>query len=109
MTTVISKPTISWIDFSSEDLRRARDLIKGMQDEGVLDELGFGILQSAIADRLYPATTTVMTTSRYLYFVPAIYALLERRRFRSADVDDQARELQDELREVLGRNEAQGV
>lgn len=109
MWAVASRPTISWVDFSSEDLRRARDLIKGMQEEGVLDELGFGILQSAIADRLYPATTTVMTTSRYLYFVPATYALLERRRVRSGNVDDQARELQDELREVLARNETQGV
>lgn len=109
MGSVVSKPSISWLDFSPEDLRRARDLIKGMQVEGVVDELGFGTLQSAIADRLYPATTTVMTTSRYLYFVPAIYVLLERRRTRSADVDEQARELQDQLREVLARNESQGV
>ena len=74
MLWVAAKPSISWVDFSPEDLRRARDPTKGMQPKGVLDELGFGILQSAMADRLYPATTTVMTTSRYLYFVPAIYS-----------------------------------
>lgn len=107
--TAVSRPSISWVDFSPEDLRRARDLIKGMQDEGVLDELGFGILQSAIADRLYPATTTVMTVSRYLYFVPAIYTLLERQRIPTREIDNEARDLQDQLRRVLDANETQYV
>jgi hypothetical protein len=104
--------SIEWIDLSADEVRRARDLLGQVQTEGVLDELGFGILQTAIADRLYPATTTVMTRSRYLFFLPAIYGFIEgelaKKSMRVSDLGREARRLQDELRQVLSRNETQG-
>ena len=60
---------ITWLDFRSGDLTRARDFIKSLQDEGLLDELGFLALFGRFADIFYPATSTVMRSSRYLYFV----------------------------------------
>lgn len=86
-------------------MRSAQALIRELQEDGLLDELGFGVLQNAIADRLYPATTTIMTASRYLFFLPAIYEHLESKRIPSRELDDKARQLQNQLRDVLKETE----
>src|SRR5439155_25532339 len=65
MRAPVAKAAIKWLDLSPGELRRARNLIRDWQGERVLDELGLGIMQSAIADRLHPATSTIMTRSRY--------------------------------------------
>ncbi|HYO54264.1 DUF6361 family protein [Archangium sp.] len=95
------RSNIAWLDFRPEDMRSARTLIRELQEEGLLDELGFGVLQNAIADRLYPATSTIMTASRYLFFLPAIYEHLENKRTPSRDIEEAARAKQNQLRDVL--------
>ncbi|MGE3507784.1 MAG: DUF6361 family protein [Vicinamibacterales bacterium] len=101
---------VSWLDFRSDDLTRAKEFINSLEGEGVLDELGFLSLFSAFADIFYPATTTVMSAPRYLYFVSGIYRQLEREKHvRSSNVAQEARERQDELREVLAPVERLGV
>jgi hypothetical protein len=101
------KASIEWVDLSLDDVRQAKEFLRSLQDEGVLDELGFGILQSAIADQLYPATNTQMTRSRYLFFLPAIYEVLERelrrRVIRSSQLPQRAIQLQDALRAARER------
>lgn len=32
---------VTWLDFRADDLSRARDFIRSLQEEGVIDELGF--------------------------------------------------------------------
>src|SRR5690242_15368730 len=97
--------SITWLDFRNDDLTRARDLIKSLQDESVIDELGFLALQTRFSDVFHPATSTQIRAARYLYFVAAIYAQLEREGVRSTEVAKLTRERQDELREVLAENE----
>ena len=86
-------------------MRSARTLIRELQEEGLLDELGFGVLQNAIAERLYPATTTIMTASRYLFFLPAIYEHLEAQETPGQKLEERAREMQNQLRDVLKQTE----
>jgi hypothetical protein len=93
------------LDFSPDDLREAKALIRNMQQEGVQDELGFGVIQSAIADRLYPATSTTMTAARYLFFIPALFEWLEQQRVPSGRFETKAFQKQDELCGVLKRTE----
>jgi hypothetical protein len=106
---MITPGAIAWLDFRRDDLTRARDLIRSLQDEGLLDELGYLAMQGAFADQLYPATSTLMTSARYLYFVSAIYRWLETQGFTSTRIDREARRKMDELRDVLSRNEGAGV
>src|SRR5439155_1743098 len=101
---------ITWLDFRSGDLTRARDFIKSLQDEGLLDELGFLALFGRFADIFYPATSTVMRSSRYLYFVAGIYQQLEREKdVRASNVALLVRKRQDALRDVLSAIEPTGV
>ena len=98
---------IRWLSSSSADITRARAVLDALRTPGVIDELGFLMLNAAFAERLYPAVTTIMTRARYLIFVPAIYRYLEQSRKTVAgkDVDRIARDLQFDLRNALEKNE----
>lgn len=65
--------TFGWIDFSERDRRRMQDVVRGLADEGTLDELGIGVVRDALAETLFPGTSTIQTRARYFLFVPWIY------------------------------------
>ena len=89
---------VSWLSSSSAEIGRARNVLKALTPGGVIDELGFLVLQGAFAEQFYPAVTTPMTRARYLIFVPAIYQYLERSgKAAGKDVDRLSRDLQFDL------------
>lgn len=100
---------VAWLDFRRNDLTRAREFIHSLQGEGVLDELGFLALHSHFSDVFYPATSTLMRSARYFYFVAAVYRHLEREKVSSREVAVAARRKLDELRDTLSKNEKTGV
>ena len=59
---------VSWLSSSSAEIARARNVLKALTPGGVIDELGFLVLQGAFAEQFYPAVTTPMTRARYLIF-----------------------------------------
>lgn len=102
----MSRTGIGWLSTSSAEITRARAVLDALRKPGVIDELGFLMLNGAFAERLYPGVTTIMTRARYLIFIPAIYQYLERtRKAVGKDADRLARDLQFELRNALERNE----
>ncbi|ABS28168.1 DUF6361 family protein [Anaeromyxobacter sp. Fw109-5] len=100
---------VAWLDFRRGDLSRARDFIRSLQGEGVLDELGYLALQGQFADLYYPATSTLMRAARYFYFVAGAYRQLERERVTSSQVALALRRRLDALREILSHNESIGI
>ena len=105
----MKQDAVTWLDFRADDLAQAKDFIRQMQEEGVIDELGFLALQGRFSDLLHPATTTLLRASRYLYFIPAIYRQLEREEVRSNQIRTFAQQRQDQLATVLAVNEKVGV
>lgn len=67
-----------WIDFSDEERRRASEVMNLVRYPGAIDELGFGILRDAFADKLFPATSTLHTHARYYYLVSYLMKDIER-------------------------------
>jgi hypothetical protein len=106
----LRKPTIAWLSFSPDEIERACALVRALDGEGVLDELGFGPLQGAFADRFYPATSTIQTRCRYVFFVGSVYRYIERaRRTSDREVDERVRGMLSQLCAVLDGNEKLGV
>ena len=64
---------IAWLDASSEEQRKMRDIIQLFTERESRDELGIGQMRSAISDGLFPGTTVLLTRARYMLFVPWIY------------------------------------
>lgn len=100
---------IGWLDLNEEDQKMAKDYISALRTEGTVDELGFGILRDAFANLFFPATNTIMTRTRYLIFLPAIYLKIEERQVRSHQVQRVTRDMEDQIRVVLSQTERDGV
>lgn len=84
---------IAWLDASSEEQRRMRDIIRLFAERESRDELGLGQIRDAIADSLFPGTSTLLTRARYLLFVPWAYQKASRRPNPAADADRYERDI----------------
>jgi hypothetical protein len=97
---------MGWLNLSDEEQRRARACLRQFQTEGTLDELGFGIIRDAFADVFFPATSTIMTRTRYLIFVAATFMCIERERLSGVKAARRLKILEDGLRSLLTRENA---
>ena len=61
---------IAWLDASSEDQRRMREIVNLFSERESRDELGIGQVRDALSDLLWPGTSTLFTRARYFLFIP---------------------------------------
>jgi len=61
---------VAWLDASSEDQRRMREIVNLFSERDSRDELGFGQVRDALSDSLFPGTSTLLTRARYLLLIP---------------------------------------
>ena len=64
-------------------MRRVLDFFR---EQGTVDEMGLGTLRDALADALFPGTSSIHTRLRYALFIPWIYRRLEAKRISSKDI-----------------------
>ena len=69
---------LAWIDFDQSDRERTHRLMDLFGEEDSRDELGIGAVRDALADLMFPGTSTIQTRLRYMLFVPWIYRLAAR-------------------------------
>lgn len=84
---------IAWLDASSDEQRRMRDIIRLFADRESRDELGIGQIRDALGDALFPGTSTLHTRARYLLFVPWIFQKAAGRPNALSDADRMERKL----------------
>lgn len=77
------------------------DTIGHFAERDVLDELGIGGIRDALAEIMFPGTSTIQTRARYFLFIPWIYQELERKRAPSAHITQRARAAEMQLTEQL--------
>lgn len=68
---------VGWIDFSPEERSRTLTVLSSLSEPGSVDELGVGIVRDAMADKLFPGTSTLLTKARYFFLVPYLSRYLE--------------------------------
>lgn len=71
--------SLSWLDVSSEQQRRVRDIIRMFEEPGTRDELGIGPVRDAFSEQLFPGTSVIQTRARYFLFVPWAFKEAARR------------------------------
>ena len=57
--------SVGWIDFSSEHRDKVRTVIDLLTKQGVVDELGIGVIRDSFADRMFPGVSTIQTRAKY--------------------------------------------
>ncbi len=78
---------IAWLDASSDEQRRMRDIIRLFSERDSRDELGLGQIRDGLSDMLFPGTSTLHTRARYLLLVPWVYQYASTRRDPVAEAD----------------------
>lgn len=102
--------SFAWLDFSESDRQRALDVVDLFREKGTVDELGIGTIRDAIADLLFPGTSTIMTRAKYYLLIPWVYRRLEEKKTSSSEVAKVAR--QDEIATIaalIASGESRGV
>ena len=66
---------LAWIDFDQADRDRTRRIMDLFGQEDRRDELGLGSVRDALADLMFPGTSTIQTRLRYMLFVPWTYQM----------------------------------
>ena len=95
----------TWLDYSEHEQRKMLDVISALRETDTRDELGIGIVRDALADLLFPGTSTVQTRVRYFLFVPWIYLDLQRRRTPSDQIAAAARRKEIDLIDALAASD----
>jgi hypothetical protein len=93
--------TFAWLDFSEKDRRRALDAISLLNGPDTRDELGVGTIRDALADTLFPGTTTIQTRARYFLLIPWLYQILEKRRTPPTEFGARLRQAEGDLIETI--------
>ena len=70
--------TLTWLDYSERDRRRALDVIDLFRETGTVDELGLAGVGNSYSDLFFPGTSTIQTRACYFLLVPWTFLRLER-------------------------------
>ena len=82
--------SLTWLDYSERDRRRALDVVDLFRERGTLDELGIGAVRDSFSDLLFPGTSTIQTRACYFLLIPWTCLRLEKGRVSSAAAPDRA-------------------
>jgi hypothetical protein len=69
---------LGWAWLSQRERRAAEQALADLGPDGTRDELGFGVIHFAYADRFFPGTSVQHTALRYVWFVCWSYLELQR-------------------------------
>jgi Family of unknown function (DUF6361) len=94
----------AWLDTSSDEQRRMRELIALFAQSESRDELGIRQVRDAFSELLFPGTSVIQTRARYFLFIPWIFRDGARRGRSGAQLkawaDRQERRLVESLRDA---------
>jgi hypothetical protein len=71
--------SLTWLDFSDAERKRALQVVELLSRPETRDELGLGAIRDAFAEALFPGMSTVQRRARYFLFVPWTFRDIERR------------------------------
>ena len=101
--------SFTWLDSSEQDRRRVLEVIDLFSQPGTLDELGIGGIRDALADRLFPGTSTIQTRAAYFLLVPWLYRDLEARGTTAGEIGEKLRLSEYRLSQALAECEGAGA
>jgi hypothetical protein len=87
-------PNLGWVVLSEADRAAAERRLAASATEGTRDELGFGTIHFAYADRFFPGTSVQQTRIRYIWFICWAYEELRRSRRSEVFSNEALREIE---------------
>lgn len=107
------EPQLGWVWLSQTERRAAEAALNEHQSDGARDELGFGVIHFAYADRFFSGTSVLHTSARYIWFVCWAYQELLQRNAGTAFPSKALAQIEDrtghKLMQHYGRSDGHGI
>jgi len=101
---------IGWIDYSREERNQIVSILRLLEGQTAMDELGIGTIRDAFSDMLFPGISTQQTRAKYFVLIPYLFALAQQRNFGSRrEVLQYIHNCQDALVKTLVDNSQPGA
>ena len=97
--------TLSWLDHDANAADRSMRMLHLFKESEARDEFGIGGIRDAIADQLFPGTSTIQTRLRYVFFIPWLFARLEELHTSSSKYQDAGKQAENLLLQMLLKSE----
>ncbi|MEV7571527.1 DUF6361 family protein [Pseudarthrobacter sp. NPDC089323] len=97
---------ISWLDASSEENSKMRELVKLFGTPETTDDLGMGQLRDVISNSLFPGTSVLHLGARYMLLVPWAYQTAQR---GTKNPEDLRKRSEESERQLISRLKELGV
>lgn len=97
--------TLSWLDHDTQAADRSMRMLHLFKESEARDEFGIGGIRDAIADQLFPGTSTLHTRLRYVFFLPWLYGQLEEKNTSSLKYKDAGKQAEGLLLQALLKSE----
>lgn len=104
--------SVGWIFFSKEHREKVGTILDLLRPEGMVDELGIGVIRDVFANQMFPGINTIQTRAKYFFIVSYILWELQNKttllknRSASKYLDDREHEIMwklgDKYREIKG-------
>jgi hypothetical protein len=91
---------ISWLDASTDENSKMRELVKLFGTPETTDDLGMGQLRDAISNSLFPGTSVLHLGARYMLLVPWAYLTAHK---STRNPDDLRKRSEESERQLIGR------
>lgn len=75
---------IGFVNLNQDALNKANKLMKLLQGQGAIDELGLGRIRDAFSNSMFPGMSTLQTRAKYFLLLPALYSFLEKGKIQDA-------------------------
>ncbi len=89
--------SLSWLDHDAAAAGRSMQMLSLFNQPEARDELGIGGVRDAIADQLFPGTSTIQTRLRYAFFIPWLFGQLEENAVSASAFPGAAKEAENRL------------
>jgi hypothetical protein len=99
----MSTTFVGWIDYSEKEKAGMMNALS-LFSQGTVDELGIGTIRDALADVLFPGTSTIQTRVRYFLIVAWIYQRVASRMKKGRLAGDYAKYVESLVTESLKRS-----
>ena len=96
---------IGWVDYSREERNKIINIIKLLEGQDAIDELGIGAVRDVFSDFLFPGISVLQTRAKYFVLVPYLFQMVQAEGIDDATkVAEYVRRHEEKLVEVLVRN-----
>ncbi len=96
---------IGWVDYSREERNKIINIIKLLEGQDTIDELGIGAVRDVFSDFLFPGISVLQTRAKYFVLVPYLFQMAQEKGIDDATkVAEYVRRHEEKLVEVLVKN-----